>query len=234
MFNVIELLTATLFTANQPNAAPSDQEQCWSQISQVTPCYSSTQNFMCSVSNLSLENQVKSKISHLNATPTPAAVIATSAIEKKAKPTSIPTPIPTNIPIPTIKVNEPVETPTPAVSDGGLDPEKIFNLVNNHRQNLGLTPLIKDERLCQIAAQRQPEISLEIQRGTIHAGLAAKNPGYRITENMIHQDSEEAALSWWLSSSLHRRAIESTQHTAACSACSGNTCIQLFSSFQSL
>lgn len=120
------------------------------------------------------------------------------------------------------------ETPAPARS---LSSERIFILINAHRKEKGLAPLEKDEQLCKLAESRAPELHDEIFGGSyVHAGLEKRDIPYWITENMASYGSEEAIVTWWLGSLIHRRAIEGS-NTYSCGACSGNSCTQLFTSY---
>lgn len=112
----------------------------------------------------------------------------------------------------------------------GLDSETLLSLVNNHRQKLGHKPFEKEESLCKIAESRAIELYDEIFEGRMHAGFFVLNLPYMATENIIFQNSEEAAINWWLSSPLHRSSIVGN-YTHSCVACYGKTCTQIFTSF---
>lgn len=163
-------------------------------------------------------------------------------------PTLIPTMIPTSIPIPTstsFPTSTPTAIPTPtiiiiptkinyqktATPEGSLNADVIFELINEHRQKKSLPIFEKNDFLCKVAQDRRPQLTNEIF-GTkyIHEGFYEMNLPYWITENMAFQNSEESILSWWLKSSLHRRAIEGN-FTYSCGACAGDICIQLFTNF---
>jgi uncharacterized protein YkwD len=163
-----------------------------------------------------------------------APIVASAQVVEAPKPTITPTiaPEPTLPPDPTEK-----PTPTPesavAANQDGLNPEVILSLINNHRSSKGLPAFQTDIRLCEIAQARTPDLHNEMFGNSyIHAGFNQQTFDWWITENMVHQPTETAAVKWWLSSSLHRRAIESTAHTHSCGACAGYTCIQLFTGWQ--
>lgn len=116
---------------------------------------------------------------------------------------------------------------------GSLNSDLLFEMINNHRASIGLPAYQKDERICQVARDRGPELYNEIfVTGNMHAGFKARNLPYWATENMISLGSEQASFNWWMSSSLHRRAIESNVYTHSCGACYGNSCAQIFTAFQ--
>lgn len=168
-------------------------------------------------------------------TPTPKQDEATKETTKDTAKITAPTVPPTAIPSPTkapvAKAVAASVAPQTNVS-GGLNPEKLFGMVNAHRQSKGLAPLQKDDRVCSLAAARATEIAGEMAAGTLHSGMYARNLPYWNTENAAAYGSEEADLSWWLNDGIHRQAIESPTHTYSCVACSGNYCVQEFTSFQ--
>lgn len=110
-----------------------------------------------------------------------------------------------------------------------LDPETLLNLSNTHRISLGLIPFEKNDKLCQIAAERSPEVYNEIFiTGRFHEGFRARNLDHKIAENIIFNKTETGAFNWWLSSAVHKNTIEGS-YKYSCVACTGNTCVQLFS-----
>jgi len=180
--------------------------------------------------------------------PTTPPEIAQSAPTKKAD-TTDPTVAPSKeekakqslTPSPTIKltatptVAAPTPTSVPATQQsvsGGLSAEKLFSMVNAHRQSKGLQPLQRDDKTCQLAAARASEIAGEMAAGNLHSGMYSRNLPYWNTENASALPSEEAALQWWLNDGIHRQAIESSSHTTSCVACSGIYCAQEFTSYQ--
>lgn len=166
-------------------------------------------------------------------TPTPTQ-IDTPTI----KPTDTNTPTPTTVPTATPTVIQPTVTasrqpspPETPTNQGGLNADKLFSMVNNYRTSKGLSAFQRDDRTCQLAASRAPEINNEIATGTMHSGLHARNLPYWNTENIISMNSEEAAFNWWLNDSIHKAAIESN-NTYSCMACSGNACVEEFTNYQ--
>lgn len=114
-----------------------------------------------------------------------------------------------------------------------LNAEVLFTLINEHRVKIGIQPLVKDDKLMQIASERAPELFDEIfVNGNMHAGFYARNLPYYATENIIYNRTEIGALNWWLGSAIHRSAIQNSEHTYTGIACSGRTCSQIFSHFQ--
>lgn len=162
------------------------------------------------------------------------AVVETLKIPAKtATPTLKPavTPQPTATAKPTIS-----PTATPLVNSvssniGGLNPDKIFDLVNTHRVSINLPALQKDARACLVANTRAPAIAEEISNGQMHSGLRAMNLPYWNSENIIAINSEQAAFDWWMGDFIHKKAIES-DNIYSCVACFGNACVQEFTSFQ--
>lgn len=170
--------------------------------------------------------------------------IITTRISSTLSPTSN-TPL-TPMASPTVKpTNTPTQTPQPTATSvptvlssavqnspkDSLNSEKIFTLINEYRKSKNLPLLEKSDYLCQIANTRAPQLYDEIfVTYNVHAGFYAMNVPYWITENMAHYQSEQEIMNWWLSSSIHRQAIEGI-HSYTCGACYGNSCVQLFTSF---
>lgn len=144
--------------------------------------------------------------------------------------TKPPTPITTSLPTPTTAILQSTMSPV-LLSNGGLDAEKLFSMSNTYRQNKGLPAFQKDDRACQLAASRAPEIASEIAEGHMHSGLRARNLPYWNTENIITMRNEEEAFNWWINDTIHREQIEGN-FTYSCVACSGNACAQEFTNFQ--
>ncbi|HRN95821.1 MAG TPA: CAP domain-containing protein [Candidatus Levybacteria bacterium] len=148
-----------------------------------------------------------------------------------ATPTTAPTL--TATPSPTVAVQSAVayNTQEGAQPTGnGLNPDTIFTLVNQIRAQHGLAPFEKSAELCSLASERAPELYTEIfVTGNMHAGIARRQPNlpYRVNENMIHQNTEQQAVTWWMNSSIHRSAILGS-YTHACVGCQGNSCAMLF------
>lgn len=112
-----------------------------------------------------------------------------------------------------------------------LDAEKIMRMIQDHRASLGLPAYETDEQLCRLAADRGPELYDEIfKTGDIHGGLYRRNIPFWITENMKYGESEASVFAWWLSSPIHRKAIEGS-FRYSCGVCWGNSCAQLFTSY---
>lgn len=162
--------------------------------------------------------------------------------EDVAKVISTPKPQPTVIATPTsspLSTPVPTATPQPAPANksftppaGSLSADTYFNMINNHRATKGLPAFEKHPQLCEVAASRGPELNNEIFGNSyIHAGFRKLNLPYWATENMIGYPTEEIGFSWWMSSSVHRQAIESPDYKYACGTCVGKACAMLFTSF---
>lgn len=173
-----------------------------------------------------VEKPKNADLSELVTTPPPTPTPTPKPVKTPA-PTITPDPTPT-----TILTPSPTATPatTPTLSQGGLNADKIFDLVNAYRASKNLAPLQKDERACQLAASRAPEINAEIAGGYMHRGLKNRNLQYWNSENIISMNSEEAAVNWWIHDYIHRVQIEA-DNKYSCVACSGNACAQEFTNF---
>ena len=164
----------------------------------------------------------KSKSQNTTTNPTPTvSVQPTQKNTTTAMPTVSPTPV----------KSTPTQS-TPQVTTGGVSSDKLFSMVNSYRQSKGLAALQQDDRTCSLANARATEIAGEMSQGTLHSGMYGRNLPYWNTENAIALPSEEAALNWWINEPIHRQAIESPSHTTSCVACSGNYCVQEFTSYQ--
>ena len=144
-----------------------------------------------------------------------------------SQPTSLPTQTVTPAQVPS------TITDPDATSSASLNAEVLFNLVNNYRLQLGLVPFTKDASICEIANSRAPELYNEIFGNSyMHAGFRerAKSLNYWATENIIYQNTENGALNWWLNSPIHKSAIVG-DYKYSCTACSGKSCCQIFTSF---
>jgi len=116
-------------------------------------------------------------------------------------------------------------------SNGSLNADVIFSMINTDRNQAGLPSFKQDPNLCELASQRATEIISELWNGTLHSGLYNRNLSYWVTENAIFMPTEESAVNWWLHSPIHREAIYST-HIYSCVKCTGDSCSELFTDFQ--
>ena len=140
------------------------------------------------------------------------------------------TPQPTQtIPTPTPTANY---SPAPQANPGGLNAADLFNMVNTYRASQGLPAFQQDAKTCSLAQERAPEVAGEVASGNMHAGLEAMNLPYWNTENIISMNSDQAAFNWWINDPIHHQAIVGN-FTYSCVACSGNSCAEEFTSYQS-
>lgn len=162
-----------------------------------------------------------------------------------------PSPVPTDIPTPPLSDTtstatieavalSPTSTPTitpppvvtPAAATNSLNADYIFSKINEYRTQAGLASFVKDDRICQVAVSRAPELYNEIMvHYNMHAGFYARNLPYWATENIIYMRTEDEALQWWLHSPVHRAAIFG-DYKYSCVACSGNACSEIFTNFE--
>lgn len=151
--------------------------------------------------------------------------------EKTAQPTVTPNPSPTATPTP-IPATPSSSLPFYA-TNGQLNADVLFSMANQKRAEAGLPAFEKHPDVCAVAESRKPEIENEVYgNSSIHAGFRARSLPWRATENMISQDTEEQAMSWWMGSSIHRAAILGSAKYA-CVACQNKTCAMIFSSLDS-
>ncbi|HVT01514.1 MAG TPA: CAP domain-containing protein [Patescibacteria group bacterium] len=112
-----------------------------------------------------------------------------------------------------------------------LDSDKIFNLINQFRSSIGLTPFQKDDKVCELAQTRSTEIPAEIGNGTLHSGLYNRNLPYWIWENAKYGSNEEGTVAWWLASPIHHESIVGN-YQYSCVKCTGSYCSELFTSYE--
>jgi uncharacterized protein YkwD len=141
----------------------------------------------------------------------------------------------------TVKTEEPSPipsvTPSPSPSSvpevipsGNSNSDVMFDMVNEYRSKLGLKAFEKDNRLCEIAEKRAPQVNGELQSGTLHKGFKDLNLPYWATENIAAYSSLKEDLNFWVSDYIHKKAIES-DNKYSCVACAGTSCSQIFTSF---
>lgn len=119
----------------------------------------------------------------------------------------------------------------PADKTTSLDADKLFRMVNNYRNTLGLKSFERDKNLCKLAETRGPEVYKELlYSGRLHSGLYERKLPYWVTENMVLNTSEEGGLNWWMNSPIHYASIVSDAKYS-CTKCFGHACIQLFTSY---
>lgn len=170
-------------------------------------------------------------------TPTPQLVAFGPPVMIDPAPTEEPIeePLPTIMTTATPAVISPTptaqSTPKATPPTGSQNPELLFDMSNAHRKNLGLPAFQKDDRVCSLARERAPEIHGEMAKGTLHSGMYGRNLPYWNTENAVAYGSEQESFNWLISDYIHRKAIEGN-YTYSCVACSGNACVQEFTSFQ--
>lgn len=164
-------------------------------------------------------------------TPTYTAIITPS--QPKISPTIPPTPIPTKIPELIIlkSTNNEIQEPKQVTGSHDGMAEQLFSMTNTFRAERGLPALRKDERTCNLAASRAPEVAGEVATGTLHSGLYSRAIPYWNTENIISMHSAEAAFNWWINDKIHHDAIVGN-YTYSCVACVGGNCAQEFTNYQ--
>jgi uncharacterized protein YkwD len=163
-------------------------------------------------------------------TPTPTPTKSPTATPTKAPTPTQATPTPTTKLSPTTAPAAPTAASS-NTSTGGLNADVLFSMSNNYRTGKGLPPFQTDERICALASARAPQISAEISGGYMHAGKDSHGFPYWFTENIIEFRTEAEAFNWWVNDYIHRVQIEEP-NTHSCVACSGNACVQLFTSFK--
>lgn len=126
---------------------------------------------------------------------------------------------------------------TPSPTPQPFSEDKLWSLIQEWRKSQGLSPYIKDQRLCDIAEDRADDMAL-IDAQDNHKGFREKYNSYPyvISENTNYNPSERAMLRDWLKSQGHRETLEKP-YIYSCIACEqhdnkgGSFCSQIFSNF---
>ncbi len=227
----LELLASSLsrqvFVRNYPTSAFDDQT-----IELVSP--QPLPNILTAVATPSPQPLIIASVTEAE------IKISSPAVDVLASPTPIPkisaeptpTPLPTSHPIPTFaQQRQALLTPiTQNAPAGSLSGDKIFDLTNAYRKSKGLSELQKDERSCELARSRAPEIMDEVRTGTMHKGLTDRNLPYWNNENIAYYNTEEETVRWWASDDIHRRQLEGN-FKYSCAACYKNACAQELTNF---
>lgn len=127
----------------------------------------------------------------------------------------------------------PIPTPSPTTSPIALsssNAEVLFQMTNDHRAKIGKPALEKEERLCKIAEGRAPQVKTELASGTLHKGFKELNLPYWATENIAAYSTMKENFNFLVTDYIHKKAIESDAKYS-CTACTGTSCSQIFSSF---
>lgn len=117
---------------------------------------------------------------------------------------------------------------TPALTSSNAD--ILFQMTNDYRAKMGKPAFEKEERLCKIAEARAPQVKSELASGTLHKGFKELNLPYWATENIAAYSTMQENFNFLSTDYIHKKAIESDAKYS-CTACTGTSCSQIFSSF---
>lgn len=111
-----------------------------------------------------------------------------------------------------------------------LDEGVLWSLVQDWRVDQGLQTYTKDQRLCDLASARLPEIKALFE----HDGWKEHIAGMeyvRIAENISRDYSSESnTLDGWLLSPTHKASLD-YPYSYSCIKCDGTYCVQEFGNF---
>jgi uncharacterized protein YkwD len=130
------------------------------------------------------------------------------------------------------EIKSPEPSSSPVSIAGGSNADILFQMTNDHRSKIGKPALEKDERLCKIAEGRAPQVNGELSSGNLHKGFKELNLPYWATENIAAYATMKENFNFLVTDYIHKKAIESDAKYS-CTACSGTSCSQIFSSFVS-
>ncbi len=116
-------------------------------------------------------------------------------------------------------------SPTPYI----FSEDKLWSLIQDWRQSQGLSPYIKDQRLCAIAKDR-------VFNGPVldsHAGLYCKYSSYPyvVQENLADYPNEKTMLVRWITSPFGHKETLEKPYIYSCVQCKNTYCSQIFSNF---
>jgi uncharacterized protein YkwD len=114
--------------------------------------------------------------------------------------------------------------PAPAPSSGPSDSEiqSLVDMVNNHRRSIGLSPLVWDDRVAEVALAHSQDM---VDRNYYsHINPEGQNAGARLREAGIDYtwwaenycygfSTASAAFNFWINSPAHKSNIESSNVT---------------------
>jgi uncharacterized protein YkwD len=102
-----------------------------------------------------------------------------------------------------VLVKKPIYSSYTPVNDS-LDAEKLTTLVNEWRVKSGFQPYLKNDALCRISEDRVKD------GADSHKGFVEKYYSYKsvLSENMTISPTNNGALTSWLNSTPHRKALE--------------------------
>lgn len=124
----------------------------------------------------------------------------------------------------------PSASPKTEVNLNSSNAEILFQMTNDHRAKIGKPAFEKEERLCKIAESRAPMVKSELASGTLHKGFKELNLNYWATENIAAYQTMNENFNFLVTDYIHKKAIESDAKYS-CTACTGTSCSQIFSSF---
>lgn len=211
------------------NAVVETNDIPWSKISK-SPDYCQVDQPVCAIGSENVGDNILAMAQNeeQEADETlPEPAITPEALEEEVEPT--PTPLPAADKPQGAPVEQPVPT-TPPNPAGGLSPDLIFQMINSKRTAAGLQAFEKEEKLCELATSRTPELAGELERGSLHAGFYGRKLPYWASENVIYMRNEEEAVAWWLNSPVHRASIFG-DYKFSCVACLANSCSQIFTNY---
>lgn len=128
------------------------------------------------------------------------------------------------------ETQSPEPSASPISTSSSSNADILFQMTNDHRASIGKPALEKDERLCKIAEGRAPQVNGELSSGNLHKGFKELNLPYWATENIASYATMKENFNFLVTDYIHKKAIESDAKYS-CTACSGTSCSQIFSSF---
>ncbi len=122
----------------------------------------------------------------------------------------------------------PTVTETPFVP---LSSDRLWTLINEYRVEKGLSPFIKDQRLCKISDSRVVDILEDYSHDKLYSDDKYTRD-YAYSENIDISWTEEESVRDWSDSPSHRKALEGSW-IYSCISTKQKSTVQIFSSFDS-
>lgn len=205
------------------NVTPTP-ERAYVCSSQTVACDSLPTNFVFNeVKKPTPLPQIKVQITKPVASVSESSTLSQTQIEPKKMPQAPPLPTPKPVQV--------FQYIASVANDAFVDADKIQNLLNEYRTNIGLPTFLEDGNVCSLAKIRSTELAGELAAGILHSGLYNRNLPYWIWENAKVGSDEQGTVSWWLNSPIHKSSIVGN-YKYSCGACTGSYCSQLFTNYE--
>lgn len=138
-----------------------------------------------------------------------------------------------------IAVRNNAERPTILVKRE-FNQELLWTYIQNYKQDQGLQPYIKDQKLCEATDRRLEQTGKSFYHDAFETTESAKifsETTFRhLGENLASFgstsiDAEMPVLTMWKNSESHRKNLDNPIYTHSCLRCDVTHCVQLFAGY---